>query len=194
MIFQRICSPAGFATYSFYLDMTMQRPLKDNRTKTMKKTVLLTALALCAGCSQNSDNSKIQALSLKIDMDLSNQAAIGARLDTMPTIRQLDSMSYYYHTNSLNSLYAESDKIMKQNVELASLGAQISGLVLTNVLTLEAGQEELRESVQEGNQYLSGSLFILTNGTMLDVSFTRLKIDDVGQDVRAIKAKLGVFN
>jgi len=72
--------------------------------KFMKKIITLAAFTiLLAGCSQsNNDSAKIDALSQKLDMVISNQAVINGKLDALP--ETINRFGYFYYTNEVNLL------------------------------------------------------------------------------------------
>jgi hypothetical protein len=156
----------------------------------IKKITITAALALCAGCSNN--DSKLEALSLKLDQIIQTQAVLNAKLDALPSTKQLDGMAFYYHTNTLNALFSESDKILKQNALASSLASQYADLLYTNLARLEAGQNELQQSVWDGNNSSSTAVFILTNGLMPDVFYTREASHEFIHDFESIKTRLGI--
>jgi hypothetical protein len=157
-----------------------------------KPTIILAGVLLCAGCNNKSyDGTAIDAMSRKLETVLqeqsticSNQAAIFDQLraiqsDTgkLPDTRAIDSMLYFYHTNEIDAV---------------SCGILGSGqITLTNLYRLEAGQVDMQLSLFAADSRVGSTEYILTNN-LADFLYIREKVDDMGNDIRRLKARLDV--
>lgn len=172
----------------------------------MKKIIpLLVLAALCAGCS-NKDSAKIDALNQKVDLLAQNQSiavsnefvlfneieAVKSQVTNLPDLTSIDGMAYYYHTNEL----AKLNRIDAEVILLSQMqedNGSIESVIFTNVMELGDGQFAMQNTLADLTVKAGGIECLLTNGTTSDIIYTRLKLDDVGQDVRDIKFKLGIY-
>jgi len=167
----------------------------------MKNQIAVALLVFCAGCGSNDvakidEAAKIDALENKLDAVLTNQTAILDRINALPTwinqnqyyyfsnmvsiiprMEQINSSEFYYHTNAISLICDSIDLGFKTEKDLRALD-----------------EFNLMESVSGIKSDTRMTLGLFTNGALVDIGYTRLKLDDVGHDVRVIKAKLGVFD
>jgi hypothetical protein len=86
-------------------------------------------------------------------------------------------MIYGYHTNEVDAI---------------SSGILESGqITLTNLCRLEAGQADMQLSLAAVDSRVGNTEYILTNN-LADFYYIREKVDDMGNDIRAVKARFGL--
>jgi len=109
----------------------------------MKIKILTLLAVVCAGCSNSNENTKIDALSQTLDAVIQNQAAINTKLDALPSMKQIDLMSFYYHTNALNAVQGHIDLMMavqetKIEDSVNSETRRVGVIIFTNVASFQA--------------------------------------------------------
>lgn len=155
---------------------------------------VLSVCCLCTGCSpKTADRATIETLSRRLDALARDEAMIASNQETilnevrsvkeitakLPDAAAFNSMEFYYSTNTV------------AHVGEAVLGSE--DITLTNLYRLESGQYDVQQSLWHVDSTAGSTLSILTNN-LADFLYIRGKIDDVGHDVRAMKARLGVIN
>ncbi len=102
----------------------------------MKKILtLLTCAAIFCGCNKtNTDSAKIDALSQKLDMVISNQAAISDRLSVLPSLNDMNGMSQFYFSNTIVSLKNVHSEI-SELAEMQQLQGKMTLDGFSNVLS-----------------------------------------------------------
>lgn len=165
-------------------------------------------IVACVGCSRRSGIVENEVLSQKLNMVLSNQVVLNAKLNALPSGQELNAMAYFYHTNSMAvSLFNYTNCVALGWLNFMATTSNISALheeidaqfKLANELrAVNESQraedyygmlKELR-NIQNNTDVV---LFMLTNGPLVDIGYTRFKIDDVGRDARLIKVRLGII-
>lgn len=122
----------------------------------MKKTILLPPVlfaVLICGCQHSgSDDAKIDELAKKVETVLSNQATINAKLDMLPSMRSIDSETFYYYTNTLNKLDVLKAGIVLIHAQNNVLDAKVDfanavgGSIYTNVDIIQRVQIDMMRS------------------------------------------------
>ncbi len=103
----------------------------------MKKINILLvcgSIFLCGCNKSNNDSAKIEELSQKLDIVISNQAAISARLSVLPSVNDMNDMSLFYFSNSVVSLKHVHSEI-SSIAEMSQLQGKMSLDGFSNVLS-----------------------------------------------------------
>jgi hypothetical protein len=61
------------------------------------------------------------------------------------------------------------------------------------MVRIATAQADMWVAVQEINRDSSTTLFAITNGTLQDIDYTKSRVDDLNDQVRAIMVRLGMF-
>jgi hypothetical protein len=169
----------------------------------MKKIItLLTLAALCAGCSNsNDDDAKIAALSQKLDMVISNQTVISARLSIMPTDDGMVRMSNVYYTNTANSISSLKGEVFELG-NMSQAQANMQGDVFSNEVDEATDIKNQLSSIQDRLDKIDSDNNNLIYQKMLDVDVRATMIEwdltnppPVGplyNDLEQIKTRLGI--
>jgi hypothetical protein len=104
-------------------------------------------------------------------------------------MRQIDSTAYYYHTNAISTIQGQIDAEAHAMLGMSSLLMNEDGLILTNIFTLEtlnpgASQPTASESLADTARRLQMED---------DISQMNVKIDNIQDDLRNIKTRLGIL-
>ena len=188
----------------------------------MKKIIisLVGAVFLC-GCNKQtstpgSDSAKIEALSKELNVVLLNQGitisnqiiiwkeieVVKAEVTNLPSMDQIDSMAHFYNTNEINFLYG-----FFTNLPSIDQVNSMDDFYFTNEVSKMVGL-----STNETEFIADELLFFSTNtpthaaGEPNDIErmlkieresdFEQMKVDvdDMQEDLRKIKARLGIVN
>ena len=170
------------------------------------KNMILLSLVLCAtlmsGCQRSSDDAKIDALTQKIDGLLKDQSVIRSnqvwiikeisyvkmQVAELPTMNQINSTAYYYHTNTINAIQDHIDTQAHVLLGMSDLLVNQNSLILTNIFAMESlgpvpNQSSAGESLADTARRLL---------TADDISQINLKMDSMQDDLRKIKIGLGI--
>lgn len=124
----------------------------------------LFAVLLCAGCSPpGDDRASLNAINQKLDrlarnqsMIISNQAALSLRMDqqfaALPKLEDIDSISDFYHTNSLAKLNQISSNIAtSEQLSAAGFDYVIYGVsnAIATTADLQSGVNQMQRDLSE---------------------------------------------
>jgi hypothetical protein len=179
----------------------------------MKKIILSLACgsAILCGCNKSNTetDAKIGALSQKLDLISSNQgivitnefvlfnemAMLKSQVTNLPSLTQIDALNYYYFTN-LNQGVVLIMRMCQLNSRFGSDAFSNNLIALNETEDIKASLNrlEINQSALLGEiaGRTVGIESLLTNGTTLDIGYTRLKVEDMGHDLDQIKMRLGI--
>jgi hypothetical protein len=135
------------------------------------RLLLTLAGLLCAGCSH--DNQAVKSLSAKVEnlqinqgIIISNQfalnsnlTAIVARLNAMPTTKQMSDAGYYYHTNLVDVVDDKFTRLLEA-IRISTRGFSILSTNLDRIEGMQLSTEESLMKIQSQSTMCEG---ILTN-------------------------------
>lgn len=128
-------------------------------------------MCFCAGCTQNTDNAKIEALSQKIDYLTQVQATIYSNQTALYSeVERLHDFNYKLETNTLWALAMQENSI-EENVNRSIAASTL--VTLSNSLTVAQSKIQI-DQIQ------------------LDLYETSEKINSIKTDVSMVKVKLGI--
>ena len=158
-------------------------------------------MAMLCGCG--SDNTaKFDALNSQLSQIQQNETAIAQRLDGLKA--QVDILAANNQASIRpapsappNPIYSTSlAGIQTQLAALASanlMTAERNAWIETNMVRIATAQADMWVAVEEINRDSSTTLFAITNGTLQDIDYTKSRVDDLNDQVRAIMVRLGMF-
>jgi len=167
-------------------------------------TFLTLGLAALCGCGDN-NSARFDALNSQLTQIQQDQTAIAQRLDALKA--QMDILATTtspgpfrpannappppssFNANSLATIQAQLAVLSAAN----SLTAERNSWIETNMVRIANDQADMWVAVQEINRDSSTTLFAITNGTLQDIDYTKSRVDDLNDQVRAIMVRLGMF-
>jgi hypothetical protein len=173
-------------------------------TNRILPSFLTLGLAALCGCG-DSNSARFDALNSQLTQIQQNETAIAQRLDALKA--QMDILATttspgpfrpassappppnYLNANSLAAIQAQLAVLSSAN----SLTAERNAWIETNMVRIATDQADMWVAVQEINRDSSTTLFAITNGTLQDIDYTKSRVDDLNDQVRAIMVRLGMF-
>jgi hypothetical protein len=113
---------------------------------------------------------------------------ISLKVNTLPTISQLNSERFVYYTNELNEI---DNRTLWLSQEIALLSDK-EDLIFTNVERIYSDQFDLQKTAWDIKYNTDVTVGTITNILMPDTGYTRLKVDDIGLQIATVKARLGI--
>jgi len=167
------------------------------------RLLLFVGMGMLCGCGDD-NSAKFVALKSQLNQIQQNETSIAQRLDSLKA--QMDMLAANSQNSSrpvpdappepMNAYATSLAGIQNQLATLASanlMTAERNAWIETNMVRIATAQADMWVAVQEINRDSSTTLFAITNGTLQDIDYTKSRVDDLNDQVRAIMVRLGMF-